>query len=457
MPATELATRFGTPLYVMDEDDVRGRAAETLAAFTREAAAVGTSARVYYAGKAFLSIEVARWMVEEGLHIDVCSGGELAVALAGGADPARLGFHGNNKSVAEIDRAVGAGIGQIVVDSAIEVERVAAAAAAHGRVQPVRLRVNSGVHAHTHEYLATAREDQKFGITLADAPGLVARIRSHATLSFTGLHAHIGSQIFETDAFVESARRLLDLHERLLADGPVPELNLGGGFGIAYTSVDRPVPVPEIARRLARIVGDECGRRGISVPVIAVEPGRSIVGPSTVTLYTVGTVKDVLVTVGGVDGEVAEASSATGDVEDPRVAEEAQTAVRRYVSVDGGMSDNARPPSTARTTPCASPAAPPRRIPRSCASPASTARAETSSSSPTTCRATSAPTTSSPSRDRGLLLGAREQLQLDRPPARRRRARRRGARHRPRRDRGRPAGARRGHARGRIPDVNGAR
>ncbi|MBM7388849.1 diaminopimelate decarboxylase [Clavibacter michiganensis] len=343
VPAPELAARFGTPLYVMDEDDVRARAAETLAAFTREAAAVGTSARVYYAGKAFLSIEVARWMVEEGLHIDVCSGGELAVALAAGADPARLGFHGNNKSVAEIDRAVGAGIGQVVIDSAIEVERVAAAAAAHGRVQPVRLRVNSGVHAHTHEYLATAREDQKFGITLADAPGLVTRIRSHASLSFTGLHAHIGSQIFETDAFVESARRLLDLHERLLADGPVPELNLGGGFGIAYTSVDRPVPVPEIARRLARIVGDECGRRGIAVPVIAVEPGRSIVGPSTVTLYSVGTVKDVLVTVGGVDGAVAEAESATGDVEDPRVAEEAETAVRRYVSVDGGMSDNARP------------------------------------------------------------------------------------------------------------------
>jgi diaminopimelate decarboxylase len=125
IPAPELAARFGTPVYVMDEDDVRSRAAETLAAFAREAAAVGTSARVYYAGKAFLSIEVARWMVEEGLHIDVCSGGELAVALAAGADPARLGFHGNNKSVAEIDRAVGAGIGQIVIDSEIEVERTA--------------------------------------------------------------------------------------------------------------------------------------------------------------------------------------------------------------------------------------------------------------------------------------------------------------------------------------------
>ncbi|PPF57012.1 diaminopimelate decarboxylase [Clavibacter michiganensis] len=341
--AAELAERFGTPVYVVDEDDVRGRAAEALAAFTREAGAVGTTARVYYAAKAFLSIEVARWMVEEGLHIDVCSGGELAVALAAGADPARLGFHGNNKPVVDIDRAVGVGIGQIVVDSVIEVERIAAAAAAHGRVQAVRLRVNSGVHAHTHEYLATAREDQKFGITLADAPDVVARIRSHAFLSFTGLHAHIGSQIFETDAFVESARRLLDLHERLLADGPVAELNLGGGFGIAYTSVDRPVPVPEIARRLTRIVGDECARRGIAVPVIAVEPGRSIVGPSTATLYTVGTVKDVLVTVGGVDGAVAEAESVTGDVEDPRVAEEAETAVRRYVSVNGGMSDNARP------------------------------------------------------------------------------------------------------------------
>jgi len=314
--ASSLAAEFGTPLFVLDERDVRERARETKAAFDAEFARVGSAAKVYYAGKAFLTTQVAAWMAEAGLNIDVCSGGELAVALAARVDPARLGLHGNNKSEAEIDRAVGVGLGTIVIDSLIEIERVAAAAVRHNRVQSVRLRVNSGVHAHTHEYLATAREDQKFGIALSDAPAAVAAIRAHASLDFLGLHSHIGSQIFDVEGFVEAARRLLEVHAALLVDGPVPELNLGGGYGIAYTSVDTPLPTPEIARRLADIVAAECARLGVPMPVVAVEPGRSIVGPSTATLYTVGTVKDVLV---------------DGDAE------------RKYVSVDGGMSDNARP------------------------------------------------------------------------------------------------------------------
>jgi diaminopimelate decarboxylase len=235
---SDLAARFGTPLFVVDEADVRSRATLVREAFDREFARIGSAARVYYAGKAFLSTEIARWVTEAGLHIDVSSGGELAVALAAGVDPARLGFHGNNKSVAEIDRAVAVGVGVIVIDSEIEIERVADAAARHSRRQPVRLRLNSGVHAHTHEYLATAREDQKFGIALADAPDAVAAIRARPSLDFLGLHSHIGSQIFESEGFAEAARRLLALQADLLAGGPVPELNLGGGFGIAYTSAE---------------------------------------------------------------------------------------------------------------------------------------------------------------------------------------------------------------------------
>ncbi len=311
-----IVAEFGTPVYVVDQSDAVSRASEIRHAFDRELARVGSSAKVYYAGKAFLCTEVARWVTGEGLNIDVSSGGELAVALAGGVDPARLGLHGNNKSPAEIDRAVRVGVGAIVIDSAVEIERVAEAAVRHDRVQAVRLRINSGVHASTHEYLATAREDQKFGIPLADAPALVARIRSHRSLRFLGLHSHIGSQIFESEGFAESAKRLFALHAELLKDGPVPELNLGGGFGIAYSSADEPMPIAELAARFADIVAEGAAQHGVPVPIIAVEPGRSIIGPSTATVYTVGTIKDVIV-----DG----------------------VAVRKYVSVDGGMSDNIRP------------------------------------------------------------------------------------------------------------------
>ena len=332
---TSLVEEFGTPLFVLDEADARGRALETREAFDREFARVGATAKVYYAGKAFLSTQIAAWMIDAGLNIDVCSGGELAVALAAKVDPARLGLHGNNKSVAEIDKAVAVGIGAIVVDSLIEIERIAAAATKHGTVQAVRLRVNSGVHAHTHEYLATAREDQKFGITLADTPAAVATIRSHDSLRFLGLHSHIGSQIFESEGFAEAARRLLEVHAELLAGGPVPELNLGGGFGIAYTSADEALPVAEIARRFADIVSDRAAQLGIPMPIVAVEPGRAVIGPSTMTIYEVGTVKDVMVST------ISVSTSATSSVSTSPGS--AKTAVRKYVSVDGGMSDNVRP------------------------------------------------------------------------------------------------------------------
>lgn len=313
---TDLQARFGTPLYVLDEDAVRSRARQVRAAFDAAAARHGTAARVYYAGKAFLSTEVVRWVTGEGLAVDVATAGELAVALAAGADPARIGLHGNNKSAAELTQAVEIGIGSVVLDSAIEIERLATIAAERGVVQPVLVRVNSGVHAETHDFLATAHEDQKFGFALADADAVVARIRELPSLRFLGLHCHIGSQIFGTTGFQESAARLVDLHARLLAGGDIPVLNLGGGFGIAYTSVDTPTAIEDLADGIVDAVARECAARGIPVPNLAFEPGRAIVGRAGITLYEAGTTKPV------------------------RVSDDL---TRLYVSVDGGMSDNARP------------------------------------------------------------------------------------------------------------------
>jgi diaminopimelate decarboxylase len=324
--AQDLVARYGTPLYVVDAQDVRSRAARVRNAFEDAFARIGTTVQVYYAAKAFLTTQVAAWMAEEDLRVDVCTGGELAVALAGGVDPGRLGFHGNDKSDAELVSAVSVGVGTIVLDSIEEIGRVARVAAEHGTVQRVRVRINSGVHASTHEYLATAREDQKFGIPLADAADAVARVRAEASLAFVGLHSHIGSQIFDESGFREAARRLMAVHAELLADGDVPELNLGGGWGIDHTEADSAFAPEDIAEALARIVGAECADRGIPVPVIAVEPGRYIVGPAGVTLYRVGTIKPVEVALPG-----SEFAAAGG------------SAVRTYVSVDGGMSDNARP------------------------------------------------------------------------------------------------------------------
>lgn len=319
LDARALAAQFGTPLYIVDEADARSRAAETVAAFADAFEPLGATTKVYYAGKAFLSADVVRWMLEEGCAIDVCSEGELALALAAGAPAARIGFHGNNKSTREIDIAVAAGIGAIVLDSAQELDRVAAAAATAGVRQPVRLRVNSGVHASTHEFLATSREDQKFGIPLDEVDGFVARIREHASLEFLGLHSHIGSQIFDADGFGEAADRLVEVHARLLAGGPVPELNLGGGYGIAYLPRETPTDIRTMASHIASHVADACAKLGVEIPNMAFEPGRTIIGPSGTALYEVGTTKTVQVPL-----------------------DKGGSAERLYVSVDGGMSDNVR-------------------------------------------------------------------------------------------------------------------
>ena len=318
--ASDLVRDYGTPLYVLDESEVRSHALRAREAFASAAARHGVGARVYYAGKAFLSTEVVRWVTDAGLAVDVASGGELAVALAAGADPARIGVHGNNKSVAELESAVAAGVGSIVVDSFQEIDRLAAVAAAAGVEQPVLLRVNSGVHAETHDFLATAHEDQKFGFTLADAIVAAGRVREAAGLLLIGLHCHIGSQIFGTAGFAESAARIVALYADLLADpdaaGDLRVLNLGGGFGIAYTRADSPTAIEVLADGIVDAVAAECAARGVRMPNVAFEPGRVIVGQAGVTLYTVGTTKPVAL-----------------DAERERL----------YVSVDGGMSDNARP------------------------------------------------------------------------------------------------------------------
>jgi diaminopimelate decarboxylase len=308
----DLAAEFGTPTYVVDEDDFRRRARGFRDAFP--------AADVYYAGKAFLCVAAARWIADEGLNLDVCSGGELAVALRADFPPARIGLHGNNKSVAELRRALEVGVGRIIIDSVLEIERLRDLTAELGVTAPVMIRVTAGVEAHTHEYISTSHEDQKFGFSIAggDALDAVRRVLAEPGLELRGLHSHIGSQIFVTDGFEVAARRVLRLHAQIEKELGValPEFDLGGGFGIAYTTQDDPSTPEDLARGMLKIVDDECAAMGIAVPHLSIEPGRAIAGPSTFTLYEVGTTKTV-----ALDGGAS----------------------RRYVSVDGGMSDNIRP------------------------------------------------------------------------------------------------------------------
>lgn len=316
VPVTLLAQEYGTPLFAIDEDDFRSRCRETAAAFDG-------GANVHYASKAFLCSEIARWIDEEGLSLDVCTGGELAVALHANFPPKRITLHGNNKSIAELTAAVKAGVGYIVLDSMIEIERLDAIAAEAGIVQDVLVRLTVGVEAHTHEFIATAHEDQKFGLSVASGAALAAVRRVFATdhLCLVGVHSHIGSQIFDVSGFEIAAHRVIDLLCDVVAQfGPekaaqISTVDLGGGLGISYLPLDDPPSIGELAEKLNAVVRAESAAMGLPVPQLVVEPGRAIAGPGTITLYEVGTVKDVDVNA---------------------------TARRRYVSVDGGMSDNIR-------------------------------------------------------------------------------------------------------------------
>lgn len=313
---TDLAAQYGTPLFVIDEDDFRGRCREMAAAF-------GGGANVYYAAKAFLCSEIARWVAEEGLSLDVASGGELAVALHAGFPADRIVLHGNNKSIDELTTAVKAKVGTVVVDSLTEIERLDAVAADAGVRQDVLVRLTVGVEAHTHEYIATAHEDQKFGLSLAggEAMAAVRKVFGADHLRLVGLHSHIGSQIFDVGGFEVAAHRVIGLLRDIIAEfgadktAQIATVNLGGGLGIAYLPSDDPPPLADFAAKLNAIVADESAAAGLSAPRLVVEPGRAIAGPGTITLYEVGTVKDVAVGAG---------------------------TRRRYISVDGGMSDNIR-------------------------------------------------------------------------------------------------------------------
>ncbi len=306
---TQAIAEFGSPLFMLDEQHFRQAA--------RSYAQAYAGADVYYAAKAFLTGRIAQWADEEGLRIDVCTRGEMEIALRAGVDPARMLFHGNNKSEAELRRALQVGIGRIVIDSFTEMERLRALAVEMGVTPKTLIRVTVGVEAHTHEFIATAHEDQKFGLALAG--GVAARaamlVAEDPHLELVGLHSHIGSQIFDAAGFEVAAHRMAGLVAELVTAGhAIGELNLGGGMGIAYTSADDPPQVADMAKQIQAIVARECELAGVPMPRLAVEPGRAIVGGAGITVYQVGTVKTV----------------------------DLGARSRLYVSVDGGMSDNIR-------------------------------------------------------------------------------------------------------------------
>ena len=293
----DLAEEFGTPLIVYDEDHVRARC--------REARAVFGDGAVAYAAKAFLCRAMAQLVRDEGLHLDVATGGELHVALAAGFPPERLVLHGNNKSSAELAAAVDAGVGRIVVDSLDELDRLDALAAERGCRPVVLLRVTPGVEAHTHVYLSTGRDDSKFGFTVSSgaAAEAVQRARAADSVKLVGIHAHIGSQVFRIDSFQRAVATLAAFANPL----DLPELSVGGGLGVAYVTGEE---APSITAWGEAVLG-AAAEAGVRAR-LSVEPGRAVVAQAAVALYTVGTIKHL-------------------------------PGIRTYVAVDGGMSDNPRP------------------------------------------------------------------------------------------------------------------
>lgn len=325
---TKLVETYGSPLWVMDENDFRSRARAYVEAFNTAFASLCGGVDVFYASKALLTVQVAKWIKEEGMFIDTASGGELAIALRAGTDPAKIGLHGNNKSDEELQTAITKQIGRIVVDSLAELYRVEHIAQELQLTARVMLRLTPGVDASTHEHIATAHEDQKFGLTMTPAPGVETSVAYQAVhfaaesqhIVLLGLHSHIGSQIFDSQGFENAATRMLEFIAVLASeDIAINELDIGGGYGIAYIEHDDPAAPETIATNLAEHMTAELQRLGIDCPRISIEPGRSIAGPAGMTIYTVGTTKSVWVEHDG------------------------SHFPRRYVAVDGGMSDNPRP------------------------------------------------------------------------------------------------------------------
>jgi diaminopimelate decarboxylase len=319
VPTQELIETFGSPLYVVNLDDLSARAARVREVLTSAIARPGRRVSVYYATKALLTSDVVRSVANQGLGFDVSTAGEMQWTLRSGVQPSSLEFQGNNKSDPELRAALESGVGAIVIDSEAEAHRLVSIAAQSRQVHDVLIRVNSGVHASTHDYLATAREDQKFGIAREDVEGVASVVASCAALRLVGVHSHIGSQIVSPDGFVEATKRLLQVYDQLSEAHPMHTLNLGGGFAIPYTPADPDDNVHAIAVAIAGEIDDFESRTGRRVSEVAFEPGRIIAGPAGVTLYTVGVIKPV------------------------EVSKDHSSSSRLYVSVDGGMSDNLRP------------------------------------------------------------------------------------------------------------------
>ncbi|MBL1085708.1 diaminopimelate decarboxylase [Streptomyces actinomycinicus] len=306
VPLTEIADRFGTPAYVLDEAEVRDRCRTYRDTFP--------DAEILYAAKAFLCRAVAHWVNEEGLGLDVCSAGELELAVTTGFPPERIVLHGNAKSPRDLETALRLGVGRIVIDSPAEITRLAAAVGPGGH-QKVMVRVVPGISAGGHEKIRTGTDDQKFGLSIADgyAQHAIARILDQPQLELTGLHCHLGSQITSVKPYLVAVRRLVGLMARLYEQHALvlPELDLGGGHGIAYRPGDEALDLTALACRVRTELTDACTTAGLPVPRLIIEPGRAVVGPAGVALYRVLSVKH------------------TGD--------------HVFVAVDGGMSDNPRP------------------------------------------------------------------------------------------------------------------
>jgi diaminopimelate decarboxylase len=314
--AEKLVKEYGSPIFVVDQDDFVIRTNAWQAALNESFG----SGKLYYAAKSFICVEVAKWLKQLKVGLDVCTGGELAVALAADFPASDIEFHGNNKSEAEITTAIKEGVGTIVIDSFDELSRVAKIATEFKKIQKVYLRLTPGIDAHTHEFISTAHEDVKFGFSIAsgDAQIAIDKCMVESSLNLAGIHCHIGSQIFEVSGFELAAQRLVavlvafrDKYSKELA-----ELNLGGGYGIAYTKNESAISPAQVIPAIAKVIKSECEKAKLSVPKISIEPGRAIVGPTTTTIYMVGTTKSVTLENG---------------------------AKRRYISVDGGMSENIRP------------------------------------------------------------------------------------------------------------------
>lgn len=309
----KLAEKYGTPLYVYDIALIRDRAR----GFKKTFEELGVKAQVAYASKAFSAVAIYQLMAEEGLSLDVVSGGELYTAIKAGFPAERIHFHGNNKSVEEIHMALDYGIGCFVIDNYYEISLLEDILIERNEKASVLIRVTPGIEAHTHDYILTGQDDSKFGFGLTNGQAEAAIkqvLHASAAFDLIGLHCHIGSQIFETTGFKLAARRIMDKlvewHQTLGFDSKV--LNLGGGFGVRYTAEDEPLEPSEYVRQIMEEVRDVANANDIAIPEIWIEPGRSLVGEAGTTLYKVGSRKEV-------------------------------PGIRNYVAVDGGMSDNIRP------------------------------------------------------------------------------------------------------------------